>query len=135
MISLLVPDFQRSVWSGGKASGCPPSPTGKEDLISTTQTGAVRCCSYDGGSCESTTIGCLTQTFSEAQQTCSEFEMRLCTEEELLSSICCSTGCQFDSEYVWYRKGKLFCSTYALIFYPPKSNSKSILILIKFLEF
>ena len=98
------------MWSGGLAKGCNPTGTAT-DLTSTTQTGGVRCCSYDGGSCESETIGCLTVTFSEAQQTCSEFGMRLCTEEELLSNVCCTSGCGFDSDMVWYRKGKLFCST------------------------
>ena len=104
-----------SVTHGGLASGCPQNPNGfqntHEDMNSTTQTGAVRCCSYDGGSCESETIGCFTLTFSEAQQKCSEFGMRLCTEEELFTNICCSSGCSFDYELVWFRKGKLFCST------------------------
>ena len=104
-----------SVTHGGLASGCPQNAIGyqnyQEDMISTTQTGNVRCCSYDGGSCESETIGCLTLTFSEAQEKCSEFGMRLCTVEELNTNICCSTGCSFDFELIWYRKGKLFCST------------------------
>ena len=104
-----------SVTHGGLASGCPQNSNGwqnyQEDMSSTTQTGAVRCCSYDGGSCESETIGCFTLTFSEAQQKCSEFGMRLCTEEELFTNICCSSGCSFDYELVWFRKGKLFCST------------------------
>ena len=100
------------MWSGGLAKGC--NPTDTQDLTSTTQTGAVRCCSYDGGSYESElglNLECLTVTFSEAQQACSEFGMRLCTEEELWSNICCTTGCGFDADMTWYRKGKLFCST------------------------
>ena len=77
-------------------------------MISTTQMGAVRCCSIDGASCE--IPDCLTLTFSKAQQKCSEFGMRLCTEKELTSEICCGTGCEFDYEMVWYEKGNMFCS-------------------------
>ena len=77
-------------------------------MISPTQTGAVRCCSFDGGSCESK---CSILTFSNAKQKCSEFGMRLCTEEELASNICCGTGCDFDFGVVWYTKGNLFRST------------------------
>ena len=79
-------------------------------MISTTQTGAVRCCSFDGGSCVSETPHCSTLTFSDAKQECSDFGMRLCTEEELAGNICCGTGCSFDFELVWYTKGNLFCS-------------------------
>ena len=101
-----------SGYTGGLASGCPNNNNqNSQDMISTTQTGAVRCCSLDGGSCDSKTPGCSTLTFSEAQQKCSEFGMRLCTEEELASNICCKSGCGFDLELAWYTKGKLFCST------------------------
>ena len=104
-----------SVTQGGLVAGCNADYANaiqhNQDMISTTQTGAVRCCSLDGGSCDSKTPGCSTLTFSEAQQKCSEFGMRLCTEEELASNICCSTGCNFDSELVWYTKGNLFRST------------------------
>ena len=103
-----------SVTIGGLASGCPSNPNGIQnfqDMTSTTQTGAVRCCSLDGGSCDSKTPGCSTLTFSEAQQKCSEFGMRLCTEEELASNICCKSGCNFDLKLAWYTKGKLFCWT------------------------
>ena len=79
-------------------------------MISTTQTGAVRCCSLDGGSCVSETPHCSTLTFSDAKQECSDFGMRLCTEEELAGNICCDTGCGFNLELVWYTKGNLFRS-------------------------
>ena len=102
-----------SVTHGGLASGCPQNSNGwqnyQEDMSSTTQTGAVRCCSYDGGSCESETIGCFTLTFSEAQQKCSEFGMRLCTVEELNTNICCSSGCSFEI-MKWYGIEKVSCS-------------------------
>ena len=102
------------VTQGGLASGCPSKDNSIEntqDVISTDQTGAVRCCSFDGGSCESDIPECFTLTFSNAKQECSEFGMRLCTEEELASNICCGTGCNFDFELVWYTKGNLFGST------------------------
>ena len=79
-------------------------------MISTTQTGAVRCCSIDGASCKSEIPDCSTLTFSKAQQKCFEFGMRLCTEKELASEICCGTGCEFDYKMVWYTKGNMFCS-------------------------
>ena len=78
-------------------------------MISTNQTGAVRCCSIDGASCTSPdcfTLGTL--TFSKAQQKCSEFGMRLCTEKELDSMMCCGKGCGFDFEMVWFEKGNMF---------------------------
>jgi hypothetical protein len=101
-------------YTGGLASGCPSSPNAvqnSQDMISTTQTGGVRCCSLDGGSCKSRTPDCSTLTFSNAEQKCSEFGMRLCTEEEFFSKICCGTGCSFDNKLVWYTQGNLFCST------------------------
>ena len=101
-----------SVTNGGLASGCPNvNNQNSQDMISTTQTGAVRCCSFDGGSCESDIPECSTLTFSNAKQECCEFGMRLCTEEELASNICCGTGCSFDTELVWYTKGNMFRST------------------------
>ena len=101
-----------SVTQGGLAAGCNADNANaiqhNQDLISTTQTGAVRCCSFDGESCKSKIPDCSTLTFSNAIQKCSEFGMRLCTEEELARNICCGTGCDFDLELVWYTKGKLF---------------------------
>ena len=101
-----------SLGSGGLASGCPNrNNQNSQDMISTTQTGAVRCCSFDGGSCESEIPECSTLTFFNAKQECSEFGMRLCTEEELAGNICCGTGCSFDIELVWYTKGNMLRST------------------------
>ena len=100
-----------SAWSGGLWSHCQESIIqNTEDMISTTQTAAVRCCSFDGKSCKSEIPDCVTLTFSKAQQKCSEFGMRLCTEKELDSEICCGTGCAFNTEMVWFTKGNMFCS-------------------------
>jgi len=64
----------------------------------------VRCCSMDGTSCETQDLpgGCQEgKTFFEAQMICSDAEMRLCTEAELVSRVCCTTGCNFDSHKIW----------------------------------
>ena len=95
-------------------------------MISTTQTGAVRCCSFDGESCKSKIPDCSTLSFSKAQQKCSEFRMRLCTEEELSNNICCRTGCSFDSKLVWYTKGNMFCSSIKILMQKAFLNLKSV---------
>ena len=108
-----------SVTFGVLASGCPKrllesNPNNIQNshyMIVTTQTGAVRCCSFDGKSCQTKIPDCSILTFSNAKEKCSEFGMRLCTEEELASNICCGTGCGFDWKLVWYTKGNLFRST------------------------
>ena len=104
-----------SVTFGVLASGCPKrllesNPNdiqNSQDMISDSQTSAVRCCSLDGGSCESKIPDCSTLTFSNAEEKCSKLGMRLCKEEELASNICCYTGCNFDKELVWYTKGNM----------------------------
>ena len=110
----MVFDTSTSVTHGGLASGCPRIPDAiqkTQDMISTTQTGAVRCCSFDGGSCKSKIPDCSTLTFSEAEQKCDKFGMRLCSKQELASNICCNTGCMFDLKLVWFTKGNMFCSS------------------------
>ena len=87
-------------------------------MIYTNQTGAVRCCSLDGGSCKSETPDCSSLTFLEAQQKCINFGMRLCSEQELSSNICCNTGCYFDVELVWYTKGNMFCLSIKILMQP-----------------
>ena len=84
-------------------------------MISSTQSGAVRCCSFDGGSCKSKIPDCSTLTFSNAEEKCSIFGMRLCTKEELASNICCGTGCEFDIELVLYTKGNVILLNYQLL--------------------
>ena len=102
---------------GGLASGCPRFSGWHDstDIFSTTQRGAVRCCSFDGKSCQTKIPDCSILTFSNAKEKCSEFGMRLCTEEELASNICCGTGCEFDIELVWYAKGNVILLSYHLL--------------------
>ena len=67
-------------------------------------TAFTRCCSSDGSSC-STESKCTDSsdlvTYAEAEAKCSTKGMRLCTEEELLSDVCCATGGQCDNYVVW----------------------------------
>lgn len=68
------------------------------------RTAAVRCCSMDGNSCSSSlpSGGCRSgRTFAEAQGDCAANGMRLCTEVELESQVCCHTGCQFNCAMIW----------------------------------
>ena len=71
----------------------------------------MRCCGFDDGSChESPEVEWNTKhTYLNAKQECTELGVRLCTEEELASNICCETIC--DMELVWFKKGNLFGST------------------------
>lgn len=63
---------------------------------------AVRCCSNDGRRCETSGVGCLDgQNHLVAEAACSARGLRLCTEPELDSGVCCGTGCGFDGRRVW----------------------------------
>ena len=121
-----------SVTQGGLAAGCNADYANAiqhdQDMISTTQTGAVRCCSFDGESCKSKIPDCSTLSFSKAQQKCSEFRMRLCTKEELSNNICCGTGCSFDLKLVWYTKGNLFCSSIKILMQKAFLNLESVIL-------
>jgi len=64
----------------------------------------VRCCSMDGTSCATEGLpgGCQEgKSFFEAQMICSDAEMRLCSENEIESLLCCGTGCGYDGHKVW----------------------------------
>jgi len=64
----------------------------------------VRCCSSDGTSC-TTPSTCTSwndlKNHVDAEAECAADGMRLCTKDELLSEICCTTGGGCDSELVW----------------------------------
>ena len=45
---------------------------------------------------------CLKTTYDEAQKKCKDIGRRLCTDTEI--SVCCGTGCGFDSELTWHSK-------------------------------
>jgi len=66
-----------------------------------TAVAAVRCCSSDGATCESTSLGCLSGTFSQARAACAARALRLCTPAELTSGVCCSVGCKAGTSMAW----------------------------------
>lgn len=76
---------------------------GKDYYYNTFEKHAVRCCSYDGGRCETATrFGCESAvTWFEAVEACNEKGMRLCTNAEMQDYKCCVTGCMFDVDKVW----------------------------------
>jgi hypothetical protein len=63
----------------------------------------ARCCSSDGSSCKSPQMCNTSQpgTYTDAAGVCRKHGMRLCTKDELLSEICCTTGGECDSFPVW----------------------------------
>lgn len=100
---------------GTTVDGCPTDNSNPDEergdqtgeLIPTTEQGltdtaAVRCCSLDGNSCFSTVNGECNdaKTFLEAQFTCSEAGLRLCTTAEI-GDNCCGTGCWYNHFAVW----------------------------------
>jgi len=67
-------------------------------------TASVRCCSISGDTCDSDHLdgGCQSdKTYVEATALCAANGERLCTEVEIDSQLCCSTGCNFDGHQVW----------------------------------
>jgi len=67
----------------------------------------VRCCSNDGTQCKTAELGTCEslneRTLDEAHTICKKQNMRLCTELELNSNICCGTGCDTDGSLVWVK--------------------------------
>lgn len=71
------------------------------------ETAAVRCCSHNGESCHSE-IGHVcydAATFRDARSICNGAGMRLCTQNEMNSGVCCGTGCWFNHYSVWISDG------------------------------
>jgi len=87
----------RNYGSNAKSAG------GKDYYYNTFEKHAVRCCSYDGGDCETATrFGCESAaTWWEANEACHERGKRLCTASEMEDYKCCVTGCMFDVDKVW----------------------------------
>lgn len=68
------------------------------------RTGAVRCCSHAGDTCDTDHLpeGCQTdRTFEEAVELCELNGERLCTQTEIEARVCCGTGCGHDGRKVW----------------------------------
>jgi hypothetical protein len=70
------------------------------------ETAAVRCCSEDGSGnlqCASTVLGVChdVATFHDANAICREAGMRVCSQAEMQTNVCCGTGCWFNHFAVW----------------------------------
>jgi len=68
------------------------------------RTGAVRCCSHAGDTCDTDHLpqGCQTDaTFEHAVELCELNGERLCTQTEIEARVCCGTGCGHDNRKVW----------------------------------
>lgn len=70
---------------------------------------AVRCCAHEGTAltCASSVQGVCHDfaTFHDANAICRAADMRLCTQEEMGSGVCCGTGCWFNHYAVWISDG------------------------------
>ena len=65
---------------------------------------AVRCCSADGAVCVSEAGGAclpLQVPHAAAAEACAALGLRLCTAAELVSGMCCGTGCGYDERLIW----------------------------------
>ena len=62
---------------------------------------AVRCCNNNELTCMSPRSCQLSRTFEEAQSICAQNGLSLCSNNEILESICCKTGCEIDTETMW----------------------------------
>jgi len=72
--------------------------------LSDGRTGAVRCCSHAGDTCDTDHLvdGCQTDvTFTQAVELCALNGERLCTQTEIEARVCCGTGCGHDGRKVW----------------------------------
>lgn len=71
------------------------------------ETAAVRCCSHSGESCHSQIGGVCNDvaTFRDARSICNGAGMRLCSQTEMNSGVCCGTGCWFNHYPVWISDG------------------------------
>ncbi|KAJ9472399.1 hypothetical protein DIPPA_34911 [Diplonema papillatum] len=81
--------------------------SGTQIEVEEAEYGAVRCCGYGGGYCESryhhTLCYSSNVTFVAATSMCRTVgRARLCTAAELEKELCCGTGCNYDSEPVWF---------------------------------
>ena len=43
----------------------------------------------------------LSRTFNEAKNICAQQGLSLCSNNEVLDSICCKTGCEIDATTMW----------------------------------
>ena len=48
----------------------------------------------------------LSRTFNEAKNICAQQGLSLCSNNEVLDSICCKTGCEIDATTMWIADDK-----------------------------
>ena len=89
-------------------AGCPSETHIPRQILGFDGTADVGCCSLDGLTCQTHTCvaddSCdsLTgKTFTEAEQLCADNNLRLCSEHELSTGVCCDAGCDFAARSVW----------------------------------
>jgi len=76
--------------------------------VSDGRTAAIRCCSHAGDTCTTMDLGggCQEEVlFATAVNECEANGMRLCTQTEIETRVCCQTGCGFDSDQIWVAPG------------------------------
>jgi hypothetical protein len=110
---------RNSLW-GATVDGCSSDNSNSRDYMgdqsgqaiplvvhSADEHAAVRCCSHDGNTCVSQVQAAChdTATFHDAGAICHSAGMRLCTQAEMGSGVCCSTGCWFNHYPVWIADG------------------------------
>mmetsp|Transcript_57484 Transcript_57484/g.186736 ORF Transcript_57484/g.186736 Transcript_57484/m.186736 type:complete len:631 (-) Transcript_57484:609-2501(-) len=90
---------QLSAWA---VDGCPATgPSPAPELLDADILAAVRCCSMDGRTCQTQSLGCQWGTFPQTEAICAARGLRLCTRSELEKDVCCNTGCNFDGVLAW----------------------------------
>ena len=62
---------------------------------------SVRCCNEVGDTCTSPEPCQLASTYREAILTCYDLGLRLCSRNEMVSNMCCGTGCQINQKTTW----------------------------------
>ena len=91
----------------------------------------VRCCSLNGNDCVTHGSCPGSSTYEEAKSQCAILGRRLCTKDELLSDVCCSTGGGCDYSYVWTSTEEEGIHTFLVFLY--RSNSYESWVLRKLL--
>jgi len=91
--------------------------------MKSTDTATVRCCNPnkcksmdDSKKCFGTKL-----TFDQGKKLCESLgdNYGLCTKEQVISKMCCGTGCGYDAKMIWikWRNRKLYFKERSLIFY------------------
>ena len=92
MVVLLGPNVYVS-------KGCPKIKGTQLFQVARDSTYSVRCCSKKDDKC--TSVNCPNKVnYQEALDICQSRGERLCFQDEL-TKRCCSSGCEYDGEWIW----------------------------------